>query len=86
MNATRVITPEEVAALKEKSDLLTANVAKIIRGKEGAVTKILTTLLAGGHVLLEDLPGQGKTAMAKALAFSIQGAHSGAQGEDHAVF
>ena len=47
------------------------NVAKVIIGKEHVTDLILTSLIAGGHVLLEDVPGTGKTVMAKSLAKSV---------------
>ncbi len=75
MENVEVIGAEEVALCKEKVDALTANIGKIIRGKDLEVMKVLTALVAGGHILLEDLPGLGKTSMAKALAFSIEGQH-----------
>ena len=43
-------------------------VAKVITGKEEVIEKVLMTILAGGHVLMEDIPGVGKTTLA--LAFS----------------
>jgi MoxR-like ATPase len=42
--------------------------ALVIRGKETAVERALVAMLAGGHILLEDVPGVGKTTLAKALA------------------
>ena len=47
------------------------NISKVIVGKETQVELVLTALLAGGHVLLEDVPGTGKTTLAKSLAKSI---------------
>jgi MoxR-like ATPase len=49
------------------------NLGKAIRGKREAVELVLCCVAAGGHVLLEDVPGTGKTTLAKALALSIGG-------------
>ncbi len=49
------------------------NLGKAIRGKREAVELVLCSVAAGGHVLLEDVPGTGKTTLAKALALSIGG-------------
>ncbi|WP_029233137.1 AAA family ATPase [Butyrivibrio sp. VCB2006] len=50
---------------------LTQNMKKRLIGKDDVIQKVITCLLAGGHVLLEDVPGVGKTSLAKALADSI---------------
>ncbi len=50
-----------------------SNLESCILGKSNEVTLMLTALLAGGHVLLEDVPGTGKTVMIKALAKTIRG-------------
>ena len=50
---------------------LKANIQKVMIGNEETLTMILTALTAGGHVLLEDVPGTGKTVMAKSLARSV---------------
>lgn len=55
---------------------LQANVAQAIFGKADAVRMCLVALLAGEHVLLEDVPGVGKTLMAKAMAKSVSGSFS----------
>lgn len=52
------------------------NIGKVIVGKEDVVTLLLTTLLAEGHVLLEDVPGTGKTKVAKSLAKSLNSSFS----------
>lgn len=48
------------------------NVSTIIVGKENILSMIMTSVVAGGHVLLEDVPGTGKTVLAKSLAGSIE--------------
>jgi MoxR-like ATPase len=48
-----------------------ANIEKVIQGQPAAIRKLLSAFAGGGHVLLEDYPGTGKTTMAKALALSI---------------
>ena len=53
------------------SEKLIGNVNKVIVGKEDQIELLLISLLVGGHVLLEDVPGTGKTKTAKALAASL---------------
>ena len=50
---------------------LNDNIAQVIVGKNSEIKLILTALLSGGHILLEDVPGTGKTTMAKSLAKSL---------------
>ena len=47
------------------------NIGKVMCGQRESVRRLLAAFAAGGHVLLEDLPGTGKTTLAKALATSI---------------
>jgi len=49
------------------------NISRVIVGKQQPIELLLTALLADGHVLLEDIPGLGKTLIAKCLARSIGG-------------
>jgi MoxR-like ATPase len=50
---------------------IAANIEIVMRGQHGAVRKLLAAFAGGGHVLIEDMPGTGKTTLAKALAASI---------------
>lgn len=59
--------------MKETLTALTQNLAQTIVGKEEAIRLVLVALLSGGHALLEDVPGVGKTLLAKSLARSING-------------
>ncbi|MDR0560486.1 MAG: MoxR family ATPase [Prevotellaceae bacterium] len=54
-------------------ETLFANVGEALKGKDKELTLIVTALLAGGHILIEDNPGTGKTVMAKTLSQSISG-------------
>ena len=56
---------------KAFGDRLSSNIAKVIVGKERTIRLLVTALIADGHVLLEDVPGTGKTKLAKTLAKSV---------------
>ena len=66
----------KTTGIKTLADALRANIAKVVVGKEDVVDKVLAALLAGGHVLLEDVPGTGKTLLSRALAASMDGRFS----------
>ncbi|HBB32085.1 MAG TPA: magnesium chelatase [Cyanobacteria bacterium UBA8803] len=59
--------------MREQIDRLTENLGRTIVGKADAIRLVIVALLAGGHALLEDVPGVGKTLLAKSLARSIHG-------------
>ncbi len=61
----------EVAEVRRIAVSLLENIKKVIIGKDDVIEKLLIAFLASGHVLLEDMPGTGKTTLAKALAASI---------------
>jgi MoxR-like ATPase len=67
------LNPEEVHGFADLVARLAANVESVILGKPQVVRLALTALFAEGHILLEDVPGVGKTTLARAIAASVQG-------------
>lgn len=67
-SAAQVARPETFAAL---FDSIVANVSRVIHGKDEPIRLALVCLISEGHLLLEDVPGVGKTTLAKALARSF---------------
>ena len=61
----------DIAFISENASKIKENIAKVIVGKDDVINLLLTALLADGHVLIEDMPGTGKTKLAKALAASL---------------
>jgi MoxR-like ATPase len=69
MTSTRAATvPSATISLVER---LRTNLATVIQSNNHSIDWLLSAFFAGGHVLLEDVPGTGKTTLAKALAASV---------------
>ncbi len=60
-----------MSTFKELYQLLEGNIAQVIKGKEESIRYAIITMLCRGHLLLEDVPGVGKTLLARSLAQSI---------------
>jgi MoxR-like ATPase len=71
---------DRVHAVAEAARMVRANVGKVIVGKESAINLLLVALLSEGHILIEDVPGMGKTVMARALARSLDSSFARIQG------
>jgi MoxR-like ATPase len=62
---------QELAWFSSRFDAIAANIERVIQGKRSAVDLVVLCLLSEGHLLIEDVPGVGKTLLAKSLARSI---------------
>ncbi|GAB3710752.1 AAA family ATPase [Mariniluteicoccus flavus] len=71
-----VMTVEQARWYSETFASVVANLERVVIGKTDVVRLAVTCLLAEGHLLLEDMPGTGKTTLARALAQTVQGSHS----------
>jgi MoxR-like ATPase len=64
-------TSPEMQGFVQRFDRLVANVSKVMHGKDAVIRSALTCVLAEGHLLIEDVPGVGKTSLARAIAASV---------------
>jgi len=69
--AVRPLTQPDHEGAREVYRRITANIARVMQGQAASTRKLLAAFASGGHVLLEDFPGTGKTTLAKALARSV---------------
>ena len=65
------VQPGQITEAKQALDRLRANMRLTIRGKDDVIDQVMVCLVAGGHLLIEDLPGVGKTTLAYSLARSM---------------
>ena len=63
---------KEKYVMNTELEQIVTEVNKVVKGKEDVIRKVLAAVLAGGHVLLEDIPGVGKTTLAMALGKSME--------------
>lgn len=61
--------------MQDKLKVVRDEVNKVVKGKEAIVTKVLAAIIAGGHILMEDIPGVGKTTLATTFAKSMSMAY-----------
>jgi MoxR-like ATPase len=72
------ISPErvdELAPVRRTAQRLIENIERIVVGKHDEIVLVLSALISGGHVLLEDVPGTAKTILARSIAQSLEGAN-----------
>ena len=65
------VSATELEAFGRNFETITANIERVIQGKRQTVERLVMCLLSGGHALIEDVPGVGKTLLAKSMARSI---------------
>jgi MoxR-like ATPase len=65
------VTPDQLAWFGDRYQAVAENIEQVIQGKRPSIELVVTSLVSEGHVLIEDVPGVGKTLLAKSLARSI---------------
>lgn len=65
------LSPDDLAWFDDRFRTVTNNIERVIQGKKATIELVVSSLIAEGHVLIEDVPGVGKTLLAKSLARSI---------------
>ena len=80
--AGRTIAPQDlpVSQVAETSQRIAASVGAVMAGREDSIRLAIACMLSGGHLLIEDIPGVGKTLLAQALAASVGGSFHRIQG------
>ncbi|MEV1286173.1 MoxR family ATPase [Micromonospora sp. NPDC049679] len=73
MNTQEPLTPQQVQGFAALAGRLADTISTVVLGKPQVVRLALTALFAQGHVLLEDVPGVGKTTLARAIAATVRG-------------
>jgi MoxR-like ATPase len=67
------LTADEAQRFADVAERLTTNVSSVVLGKPEVIRLALAGLFAEGHLLIEDVPGVGKTTLARAMAASVRG-------------
>lgn len=70
------MSAEQAAWFANSCERIVESITRAVTGQELTIQRILTSLLTGGHVLLEDFPGTGKTLLARSLAATVKASHA----------
>ena len=71
MTQRKAATPETSGAVSQSAAKVKDNIERVLVGKGGVIELTLAAVLSGGHILIEDVPGIGKTTLARTLASSL---------------
>src|SRR3712207_5300726 len=70
--ADETLAPAQVAAAVSMAQRISENIRSAVKVREDTLNQVIVALVAEGHILVEDYPGVGKTALARALAASVE--------------